>query len=82
MFAGGCHLSVTRPLPGVTVKFLGAPGVVAGLAFLVGDCVPLPLLFTARTLNLYCVPLAKFLNVWLALPDALTQVAPLSRETI
>jgi len=50
---GAAQLSVTRPLPGVAVRFLGinaAVAVVDGLAVAIADALA-PILFTARTLN-------------------------------
>ena len=83
-FAGGSHLSVTSLLPAVAVKFLGAPGVVAvarGVTANLAAGLVTPSEITARTKNVYLVPLRNPLNVWLVWLDAGSQVKPLSIDT-
>jgi len=81
LLAGAIQLSTARVSPGVTLKVPGAPGTAAGTAVTPAEAAPLPAEFTARTLKVYDVPLVNPVNVWLALPDAFTQVTPLSRDT-
>ena len=50
--AGAVKLSDSWVMPGVTVKPVGASGVVLGMPAVAEEAVPLPTLFTARILTL------------------------------
>ena len=81
--AGTTQLSVTRPFPGVALRFLGADGATAlvdGLVPAIADKLA-PAGFMARTLKVYNVPFVRFVKVWLVLLDAFTQDAPLLLDT-
>ena len=77
---GAVQLSTTCPSPALVVNACGADGTVTGVAVVVA-LVPLPSLLTARTLNVYSVPLVKPVNVCPMLLVAVTHVVPLSLDT-
>ena len=57
--AGAVNDAVSCPLPGVTLRAVGAPAVVLGVAAVLPVAVPSPIVFTARICTLYEVPLLK-----------------------
>ena len=49
----------TEPSPGVAARPVGADGVVRGVDDTAGETAPSPMLFTARNLMVYSVPLDR-----------------------
>ena len=61
--AGAVNATEARPLPGVAVPIVGAPGTVAGIADTGLLEVPCPTAFTAATVKSYDVPFVKPVTV-------------------
>ena len=61
---GGDHVRTTKVFPGVASKFVGAPGIVAGVTLLEGaEAAESPTLFLATTVKVRGVPFATPVKV-------------------
>ena len=69
--SGAVHDAVSSVSPTLTAGAAGRPGAVAGVALMESDAGPSPTLFTARTWNVYSVPLSRPVTVWLVVSGPL-----------
>ena len=82
VLAEAAQLSAALAFPGVAVNPVGAGGIPIGVAETAADAVPSPAALTARTLNVYAVPLVSPVKLCPVLLAAATHVAPLSFDTL
>ncbi len=73
--AGAVQSSFTAWWPSVTVRPVGAPGTLAGVAVASLESAALPTLFTARTWKVYSVPFVRPVTVWLAVVAPLPEMS-------
>ena len=78
--SGSSQVSATSVAPAVAESAVGAAGTAIGLAFTVATR-PLPVPFTARTANVYRVPLVRPVTVY-PVGGALGSVTAMSVQTV
>jgi hypothetical protein len=81
--APGAKAIDTEPSPGVATNEVGAAGVVRGVDDTADETAPSPMLFTARNLIVYSVPLDRpviEIGEFVAAGERVVQFTPLSVE--